>query len=295
MWIIDNMKQINDKPKKKNYLKLILDLAWTFFKIGAITFGGGYAMICVIEHHVVERKKWISHEDMLNIVAVAECTPGAIALNAASFIGAKVAGFLGAFFASLFTMLPSILIITGISVLFAKFSDNNYMYWAGLGMRGAVAALMLNAVINLGKFLKTEKRPAIWATFVLTLTFSLLSAFKVLPFDNVYIVMGALIIGIVYSLITIPIKKKREKLNTSAEEAGCIDTEKTCSCSCNLAEDNSCKYKYKKDSSDIIKINHSENSESQTILKTSEPIDFENEENTSNMETLENEETGGVD
>ena len=77
----------------KTYFYNLIQLAWTFFKIGAITFGGGYAMISVMERNVAEKKKWITHEEMLNIVAIAESTPGAIALNASTFIGAKIAGF----------------------------------------------------------------------------------------------------------------------------------------------------------------------------------------------------------
>lgn len=194
----------------KTYFYNLIQLAWTFFKIGAITFGGGYAMISVMERNVAEKKKWITHEEMLNIVAIAESTPGAIALNAATFIGAKIAGFFGALVASLASMLPSVIIIVGISLLYNHFADSQYLYWAGLGMRGAVAALILNAVLNLGKFLKTERRPAIWAILILSLTLSLLASFEVIHFDNIFIILGSMVIGFIYTAIDIAIKKKKE-------------------------------------------------------------------------------------
>gem|GEM_PF-982068 len=166
-------------------------------------------MISVIEHNVVEKKKWISHEDMLNIVAIAESTPGAIALNASTYIGARIAGFLGALIASIASMLPSIIIIVCISLLYNHFVDSPYLYWAGLGMRGAVAALILNAVINLGKFLKTERRPAIWAVLIISLTLALLANFEVIHFDNIFIILGTMVIGLIYTMIEISLKKKK--------------------------------------------------------------------------------------
>lgn len=203
----------------KTYFYNLIKLAWTFFKIGAITFGGGYAMISVMERNVAEKKKWITHEEMLNIVAIAESTPGAIALNAATFIGAKIAGFFGALVASLASMLPSVLIIVGISLLYNYFADSQYLYWAGLGMRGAVAALILNAVLNLGKFLKTERRPAIWAILIISLTLSLLASFEVIHFDNIFIILGTMVIGFIYTAIDIAIKKKKES-NKAVDSMG---------------------------------------------------------------------------
>lgn len=95
----------------------IFQLFFTFLKIGVFTFGGGYAMISVIENNCVEKKKWISHEEMMDIAVIAESTPGPIAINCATFVGYKIAGFLGAFLATLGLVLPSFcirLLITAI-------------------------------------------------------------------------------------------------------------------------------------------------------------------------------------
>lgn len=95
----------------------IFQLFFTFLKIGVFTFGGGYAMISVIENNCVEKKKWINHEEMMDIAVIAESTPGPIAINCATFVGYKIAGFLGAFLATLGLVLPSFcirLLITAI-------------------------------------------------------------------------------------------------------------------------------------------------------------------------------------
>ena len=101
--------------------KNCLILFFEFFKIGLFTFGGGYAMIAVIERTIVERKKWIDHDEYLDVVAIAESTPGPIAINSATSIGYKVAGVLGSTFATLGVVLPSFVIIFIISLFFNQF------------------------------------------------------------------------------------------------------------------------------------------------------------------------------
>ena len=96
----------------KNKWNTLKELFCTFFKIGAFTFGGGYAMISIIQKEAVEKKKWVSDEDILDVVAIAESTPGPIAINSSTFIGYKVMGFWGSFFATLGTVLPSFIIIS---------------------------------------------------------------------------------------------------------------------------------------------------------------------------------------
>lgn len=185
----------------KEQIKNIIILALTFLKIGALTFGGGYAMISIIEREAVVKRKWLNLEEMLNVIAIAESTPGPIALNAATYVGAKVAGFFGAFVASLCVMIPSVTIITILSATITKHFENPYVKWAFQGMRAGVAALIFNAVINLGKFLRKEKRPAVFAILFVSLTLGILSAFRILPFDNIYIIIGTVIFGIIYTLI----------------------------------------------------------------------------------------------
>ena len=106
---------MNDK------LKRALSLFATFFKIGLFTFGGGYAMIPLIEKEIVDKKKWITGDDILEIFAISESTPGPIAINSATFVGYKTAGFLGALFATLGVVLPSFTIIFILSFFLEKF------------------------------------------------------------------------------------------------------------------------------------------------------------------------------
>ena len=109
--------ELDDKNKTKSKKNLIWQLFATFFKIGLFTFGGGYAMIPLIQRETVENKGWVTEDDILEIVAIAESTPGPIAINTATFVGSKTRGFWGAFFATLGVILPSFIIIFLISFL----------------------------------------------------------------------------------------------------------------------------------------------------------------------------------
>ena len=107
----------------KHDYKRIWPLFWTFFKIGAFTFGGGYAMIPLIQKETVENHKWITDDDILEIVAIAESTPGPVAINSATFVGYRTAGFFGAMFCTLGVVLPSFLIISVISMVLDRFES----------------------------------------------------------------------------------------------------------------------------------------------------------------------------
>ena len=126
-----------------------LDLFWTFAKIGLFTFGGGYAMIPLIQREAAETKHWVSDRDILDIVAVAESTPGPIAINAATFIGKRVAGFRGAVCATCGVVLPSFLIIMLISAVLQAFREFPAVRYAFLGIRAGVLALILKALYTL--------------------------------------------------------------------------------------------------------------------------------------------------
>ena len=104
--------------------KTLWELFITFFKIGAFTFGGGYAMIPLIQRETVENKKWITDDDILEVVAIAESTPGPIAINSSTFVGYRVAGFWGAFFGTLGMVVPSFTIILIVSYVLRAFQDN---------------------------------------------------------------------------------------------------------------------------------------------------------------------------
>ena len=135
--------------KQKHSFKTTLELFSTFLKIGAFTFGGGYAMIPLIQREVVERKHWTSEQDILDVVAIAESTPGPIAINAATFVGYRVAGFAGAFFSTLGVVLPSFLIIVAISFVLRQFEDSRVVQYAFAGIRAGVLALILRALLSM--------------------------------------------------------------------------------------------------------------------------------------------------
>jgi chromate transporter len=137
-------------------MKLLLDLFLTFSKIGLFTFGGGYAMIPLIENVCVTKKEWITHEEMMNITVVAESTPGPIAINCATYVGSKKKGFWGAAAATLGVTLPSFLIILMISFFIDRFLEIKWVASAFKGIKIAVGILILDAAIKM--IVKMEKK-----------------------------------------------------------------------------------------------------------------------------------------
>ena len=132
-------------------------LFFTFMKIGLFTFGGGYAMIPIIEDICVDKKKWISHDEMMEITVIAEATPGPIAINCATFVGYKQAGTAGAGAATLGVVLPSFCIIFAISMCLDRFLEITWVANAFRGIKIAVGILILNAAVNMVK--KMPKKP----------------------------------------------------------------------------------------------------------------------------------------
>ena len=129
----------------------IWQLFLTFMKIGGFTFGGGYAMIPLIQKETVEVKKWITDDDILEIIAIAESTPGPIAINSATFVGYRTAGVLGSMAATLGVVLPSFVIITLISFVLTQFQELKAVQYAFFGIRAGVLALIVKAVVNFYK------------------------------------------------------------------------------------------------------------------------------------------------
>ena len=123
----------------------------TFFKIGSFTFGGGYAMIPLIEEEVVKRNKWITKEEFMDVLVISQSFPGALAINASTFIGYKIGGLRGAFLGLLGVALPSFLIILIVATVFMQFRNNYYVNLAFKGISAAVPMLVLVAVVSLGK------------------------------------------------------------------------------------------------------------------------------------------------
>ena len=140
-------------------MNILLDLMLTFAKIGLFTFGGGYAMISMIEDNCVERKKWISHDEMMNITVIAESTPGPIAINCATFTGYKKAGFVGAVAATFGMIAPSFMIIYLISMFLDNFLEIAIVANAFKGIKIAVGILILNAAVTMTKKMHNKKLP----------------------------------------------------------------------------------------------------------------------------------------
>lgn len=145
--------------------KILLDLLLTFMKIGLFTFGGGYAMISIIENNCVERKKWISHDDMMNITVIAESTPGPIAINCATFVGYQQAGFPGSVIATLGIVVPSFIIIFLISLFLDNFLEIAIIANAFKGIKIAVGILILDAAVTMIKKMQKKVFPRVIMIF----------------------------------------------------------------------------------------------------------------------------------
>lgn len=167
------------------------DLFWTFFKIGLFTFGGGAAMLPLLRAEVVERKKWAEDEELLDYYSIAQCTPGIIAINTATFVGYKIRGLWGAVLATFGVVAPSVLIITAIAAVLQNFMSNEYVMEAFAGIRIVVVALVLEAVVELWKK-GVQGRLGI-SIFLLSLV--LLIAFNLSP---VLVIIVASSVGLIY-------------------------------------------------------------------------------------------------
>ena len=142
-------------------MNILLDLFLTFAKIGLFTFGGGYAMISMIEHNCVERKQWITHDEMMNVTVIAESTPGPIAINCATFTGYKKAGFIGALVATLGIVVPSFVVIYLISMFLDNFLELTIIANAFKGIKIAVGILILDAAVTMIKKMHKKKLPRV--------------------------------------------------------------------------------------------------------------------------------------
>ncbi|MCQ2436923.1 MAG: chromate transporter [Clostridia bacterium] len=131
--------------------KILWQLYWAFLRIGGLTFGGGLAMLPMLKYELVEKKGWITEEELIDCYAIGQCTPGIIAINTATFVGYKSAGILGGIFSTLGMVTPSLVIITAIATCLEKFMYNEWLQHALAGIRGVVCALMVNTVYSLGK------------------------------------------------------------------------------------------------------------------------------------------------
>ena len=158
-------------------MKLLLDLFFTFAKVGMFTFGGGYAMISIIENACVETKKWITHDEMIEITVIAESTPGPIAINAATYVGYHQAGIPGSILATIGIVLPSFVIIYLISAVLDNFLEIIWIANAFKGIKIGVGLLILNVAIHMLQKMKPMPMPRIIAgcAFAVMLTVNFFS------------------------------------------------------------------------------------------------------------------------
>lgn len=193
---------------KKTERVSLWKLFTAFIRIGAFTFGGGYAMLPMLERECVEKTGWVTHDELLDYFAIGQCTPGVIAVNTATFVGKKHRGFAGALAATVGVVLPSFVIICVLTALLANFADIPVVKYALHGIHVAVGVLIINTVI---KLVKEKIKDALG--YVLAALAFVLVALPVtlnLPFriSPVFVVIGAAVIGIVRLLITDGAKKK---------------------------------------------------------------------------------------
>ncbi|MDD4939299.1 MAG: chromate transporter [Candidatus Omnitrophica bacterium] len=170
---------------------IILNLFWEFFKVGLFTFGGGYAMIPVIEKEIVDKQHWLTLEQFADLFAVAEMTPGPIAINCATFVGYKVAKLWGAVASTLGVVTPSFLIMWVIASVFFSFQENQIVQAAFKGLRPAVLGLIIVAVLSISKVSIADFRSVLVAAFVVVAVW----IFKIHPI-LAFLVSG--VIGVVF-------------------------------------------------------------------------------------------------
>lgn len=217
--------------KNKKYEVSLWQLFWTFFKVGAFTFGGGYAMIAILEEELVAKKKWITSQDMLDIIVIAESTPGVIAVNSATSVGYRTHGVWGALVATLGVVLPSFSIIFGLSFVLSAFQDNRWYKAAFTGIQACVTILIVNAFTKLSKQLEIS-------VFSIVL---LVAAFAVATFTNFNVIFVILIggaLGVIYKFVLekVSVKKAKqqqlplEKVEVTDRDENCVVTDDSSAC-----------------------------------------------------------------
>ena len=174
--------------------KKLWELFWTFAKVGVMTFGGGYAMLPILQREVVEDKGWASEEELTDWFAIGQCTPGVIAVNTATFAGRKVAGAAGGVVATLGVVFPSLIIISLLAVVITTFADVAWVKNAFAGIRVCVCVLIFNAVLKLWKKSVVDKKTL--ALYILILLASILA-----DWSPVVFVVFAAVSGIVLQVV----------------------------------------------------------------------------------------------
>ena len=187
-------------------MKKYLDLFLTMLKIGLFTFGGGYAMIALLENEFVSKKKWIEKDEFLDMVAIAESTPGPIAINASTYIGYKMLGFLGSLIATIAVCIPSFVIIYTISLFFDTFLSLTLVSYAFRGIQVCVIWLILSAGLKMLKQMKKTPLNIVILSVVI-LCMVLFSVFSV-SFSTIFYILISGTVGLFVYLIGLLRKRK---------------------------------------------------------------------------------------
>ena len=166
---------------------VLSNLLFTFIKIGAFTFGGGYAMISLMEHECVEKKKWITHDELMNMTVIAESTPGPIAVNCATYIGYQQAGIIGSILTTISVVLPSFIIIYLISLFFHNFLEITIVANAFKGIKIAVGVLILS--VSTKMLVKMPKKIFPLLIMVFSFIAMCLINFLKLKFSTIYLIL----------------------------------------------------------------------------------------------------------
>ncbi len=189
---------------KDSKIKRCLSLFIQFFKIGAFTFGGGYAMIPIMQKEFVDSHHYIEKEDILDIIAISQSTPGAISVNSATFIGQHIAGFWGSVFATIGLILPPYIFILIISSVLGWFESQKYVQYAFMGIQAGVLALITKAMIAM--FRQCPKN-----TLAYILMLGSLAASVIFDINLIIVLITCAVIGLVSSLIYKNNKEESEK------------------------------------------------------------------------------------
>lgn len=174
--------------------KKLLNLYWIFLKMGAVCFGGGYAMLPILERELVLKRGWVTKEEIIDYYALGQCTPGVIAVNTSTFVGNKLAGNFGGIIATLGFITPSIVIITIIGTLLENFAHIEIVQNAFSGIRICVCVLIINATVNLWKTAITDKFGLVM--FVIVLVFS-----SFLNISPIFFVLGSGFLGFLFKTL----------------------------------------------------------------------------------------------
>ena len=189
------------KKQKRSYgqVEVLMELFFVFAKIGLFTFGGGYAMISLIEYNCVEKKNWITHDEMMNITVIAESTPGPIAINCATYVGYKKAGILGAIIATIGMVLPSFAVIYLISVFLDNFLEIALIANAFKGIKIAVGFLIFDAAITMIRKMPKKMLPRIFmiCSFIIMLIINIFS----IQFSSIALMLVAGVISLVIFIV----------------------------------------------------------------------------------------------